>query len=120
MLAMLVEKGRISSADVKTGLVDLIEFIDSYVYDAPKAFDYLGDILSTMIKVKAIDMAWICEQAEKTKLSSAENPERILKSLAGSLKTVLGEDEAKSVLGIGTIFIEKLVGTDKCAAIKNI
>ena len=43
MLVILVEKGRIFSGDVKTGLVDLIELIDSYVYEAPKAFDYLVD-----------------------------------------------------------------------------
>ena len=55
----------------KEGLVDLIELIDSYVYDdATKAFDYLGEMLVVMYSLKVIDMGWICEQSEKTRISS--------------------------------------------------
>jgi hypothetical protein len=42
----LVEKGKLSSSDVRNGLLDAIEFIDSLVCDAPKAYEYLGETCS--------------------------------------------------------------------------
>jgi hypothetical protein len=47
-----VEKGKLSSSDVRNGLLDTIEFIDSLVCDAPKAYEYLGDMLCAMFLVK--------------------------------------------------------------------
>merc|ERR1712021_212538 len=76
LLEICVKEGKISSSDVKTGLVDIIEFIDSFVCDAPMAFDYLGRMLAAMIRSNAIDVTWIGEQAEKTKISSDDIPEK--------------------------------------------
>ena len=118
LLAVLVQKGELSSDDVKDGLVDFIEFIDTFVYDAPKAFDYLGETLSTMLKVKALDVPWICKEATKTKASNAENPGKIIQSLAASMMSVLGADEAKSILNANASVIEGLVGADKWSSIK--
>jgi hypothetical protein len=118
LLAVLVQKAKLTSSDVKAGMTDLIEFIDSYVFDAPKAFDYLGDMLGTMIKVKAVDIIWICEQAANTKVSSEENPGKIMQSLASSMKNILGGDEAKSILEASASTVGGLIGPDKLASIK--
>ena len=119
MLKVLVEKGKLSSANVKAGLVDLIEFIDSYVYDAPKAFDYLGEMLSTMLLVNALDIPWICEQAEKTKVSSDDNPEKIIRALAGAIEASKGKDEVKSLfVGGSTKSVETLLA-DKWAVVSK-
>ena len=108
MLGTVVEKGKISSPDVKDGLVDLIEFIDSYVYDAPRAFDYLGEMLVVMYNLKAVDMPWICEQAEKTKVSSGDNPEKIIRAFAGALQAKNEKDAVQAALSGGAV--EKLLG----------
>lgn len=108
MLSTLVEKNKLSSKDVKDGLADLIEFIDSYVYDAPKAFDYLGDMLTAMYNVKAIDVPWICEQAKKTELASKDNPEKIIVALARAMEAKNGKDGVKSALSDGSV--SKLLG----------
>lgn len=98
MLSLLVEKKKLSPSDIKAGLADLIEFIDSYVYDAPKAFDYLGDMLTAMYNVKAIDVAWISEQAKKTEIASKDNPEKIIRALAGAMEAKNGKDGVKTAL----------------------
>lgn len=119
MLSTLVEQKKLSASDVKAGLADLIEFIDSYVYDAPLAFDYLGAMLSSMMAVGAVDVAWICEQAEKTKLAGAENPGKVIKSLAVALEKSNGKDGAKSTLNGSKASLEKLLGADGWAAIAS-
>ena len=86
----------------------MIEFIDSYVYDAPKAFDYLGDMLTTMYNVKAIDVAWICEQAKKTELADKSNPEKIIRALAGAMEAKNGKDGVKAALSDPSV--SKLLG----------
>lgn len=98
MLGTVVDKGKVAGSDVKEGLVDLIEFIDSYVYDAPKAFDYLGEMLVVMYTLKVIDMNWICEQSEKTRISSGENPEKIIRAFAGALEAKAGKESISSAL----------------------
>ena len=108
MLGTVVEKDKISSSDVKDGLVDLIEFIDSYVCDAPRAFDYLGEMLVVMYNLKAVDMPWICEQAEKTKISSDENPEKIIRALGAALEAKSGKDGVQAALNVEAV--EKLLG----------
>lgn len=70
----LVEKKILTSDDVKNGLMDAIEFIDSCVMDSPRAFEYLGDVLGALLVLKAIDVAWICEQLAKTKVDNAATP----------------------------------------------
>lgn len=108
MLSLLVEKKKLSPSDIKAGLADLIEFIDSYVYDAPKAFDYLGDMLTAMYNVKAIDVAWICEQAKKTEIASKDNPEKIVRALAGAMEAKNGKDGVKTALSDPSV--SKLLG----------
>ena len=82
----------------KEGLVDLIQLIDSYAYDARKAFDHLGEMLVVMYSLKVIDMGWICEQSEKTRISSGENPEKIIRAFAGALEAKAGKESIASAL----------------------
>jgi MIF4G domain len=117
--SLLVAKGRLSSDDVKAGMSEFVEFIDSYACDAPRAFEYLGEFLGNMIKAKAVDVAWICEQAEKTTLSLADNPEKIIVSLIKAMKKVIGDDETRSVMESSSVVVEKLLGAAKWATIKS-
>jgi hypothetical protein len=48
----LVEKGKLSSGNVRNSLLDTVEFVDSLVCDAPKACDCLGDMLCATFLVK--------------------------------------------------------------------
>jgi len=118
LLEVLVKEGKISGNDVKIGLTDTIEFIDSYVCDAPMAFDYLGRMLATMIRSSAIDVTWIGQQAEKTKLSGDAVPEKIIRATIKAIHADKGVDAVKNSFGPHQAAMETLLGKDKWVVIK--
>jgi len=119
LLEVYVKEGKISSNDVKTGLADIIEFIDSYICDAPLAFDYLGRMLSAMIRCNAVDVTWIGKEAEKTKISSDANPEKIIRALIKAIGADKGIEAIKVSFGPHHKAMEKLLGVEKWASIKK-
>jgi len=119
LLEICVKEGKISSNDVKAGLVDIVEFIDAFVCDAPLAFDYLGRMLATMIRCNAIDVTWVGKEAEKTKLSSDANPEKIVRALIKAIDADKGIEAIKSSFGPHQKAMEKLLGAEKWASIKK-
>jgi translation initiation factor 4G len=119
MLGVLVEKKKLSLSDVQDGLMDLIEFIDSYVYDAPLAFEYLGHMLATMIRAGALNVTWVGEQAEKTKVSDPGNPEKIIRALIKSIESDAGPEAVKAAFGPHQKAMESLLGADKWTSIKK-
>jgi hypothetical protein len=119
ILSVLVENKKISNDDVKDGLASFVEFADSYVYDAPRIFDYLGELLANMIRVRAVDVTWVGEQAEKTKLSDETNPEKIIRALIGAIKAAGGVEAVKGAFGTHQKKLESLLGSAKWAALKK-
>lgn len=117
MLAILFEKGKLTKSEVQEGLSELVEFIDSFALDAPKAFEYLADVLSALFKVEALDAAWLCEQAEKTKISDPETTahEKIVQKTMEAMKTKYGVEAVERAFA-GTddsLKLAGLVGADK-------
>jgi len=118
LLEVLVNEKKISSNDVKIGLVDTIEFIDSLVCDAPMAYDYLGRMLATMIRSNAIDVTWIGQQAEKTKQSSDAIPEKIIRAIIKAIHADKGTEAVKNSFGPHQAAMETLLGKNKWVVIK--
>jgi hypothetical protein len=85
MLAVMVQKKMLSPSGVKNGMPKLEIFVNLY---ARNQLDHLGDLLATMIKAKAVDLNWICEQG-------VGNSMAFMQSLASSMKNTLGVDETK-------------------------
>lgn len=119
LLEICVKEGKLSSNDVKTGLADIVEFIDAFVCDAPMAFDYLGRMLATMIRCNAIDVTWVAEASEKTKISDDANPDKIVRALLKAINADKGIEAIKGAFGPHQKSMEKLLGADKWAAIKK-
>jgi len=119
LLEVCAKEGKISSNDIKAGLVDIIEFIDSYVCDAPLAFDYLGRMLATMIRCNALDVTWVGKEAEKTKISSDANPEKIIRALIKAIKADKGIEAVKTAFGPHQKAMETLLGAEKWDSIKK-
>lgn len=121
MLGVLIEQKKISPSDAKAGLTDFIEFIDAYVCDAPRAFEYLGDLLATMIRTGALNVTWIGEQAEKTKGSNASNPEKIIRALITAIKTDKrgGPVAVKAAFGPHQEAMQTLLGPSTWTEIKK-
>jgi hypothetical protein len=107
IITILSEKGKLSKDDVRNGLMEAIEFIDSLAMDAPRAYEYLGELLADALRIKMIDIAWLCEQLEKTKMvSETKAPEKVirftlqaLRKTAGSLSYEAAVDE-KQLTGL--------------------
>lgn len=119
LIALLFEKKKLSQDDVGGGMADIVEFIDSLVLDSPKAFEYLGDMLATMLNVGAVDVTWLVEQTEKTKLSDASVPERVIKETMVAFVGKFGKDNAQSTFGDGADKFAELLGNDKWNAVAS-
>ena len=102
--------------DIQSGLAELVEFIDSFVLDSPKAYDYLAEVLSDLIVVEALDAGWLCEQAEKLKLSpEADGHEKVVRKTMEAMKKKHGVDAVHKSFG-GTddsLKLAGLIGADK-------
>ena len=92
ILSIVAEKKLVSVDDVKNGLSGVIEYIDSLVLDSPRVFEYMGELLACMLRIKVIDLDWICEQAEKTKYENpnTQAPTKIIRATIRSFKTLVG------------------------------
>jgi len=92
MIKVTYEKGKLRKEDLRNGLMDSIEFIDSVVVDCPKAFEYMGELTGILLTLKALDVDWFCEQCEKTKLDpNSEAPEKMVRATLGFMN---GSDKA--------------------------
>merc|ERR1712038_456720 len=56
---------KLTPSDVQQPLGELIEFLGSFIVDSRRAAQYIGDIVSDFVHLKAIDLAWLCAQAKK-------------------------------------------------------
>ncbi|EED88616.1 eukaryotic translation initiation factor, partial [Thalassiosira pseudonana CCMP1335] len=65
MIVILFKNGKLSKSDVQVPMLDMVEFIDSFVVDSPGAFGYLGEMLSAFLDVKTLDIAWLCDATSK-------------------------------------------------------
>jgi hypothetical protein len=63
IIAILFTKGRLQPKDVQSGMLDVVEFIDAFVCDSPHAFEYVGEMLATLLHIKALSIPWLYKAA---------------------------------------------------------
>ena len=102
---------------------ELIEFIDSFVIDSPRAFKYLGDMLAEFLRVKVLDVPWMCRQCAKLKEldPDTKSAERVIVETIESMKEIddVGADGAKSFFGSSSeAALEALLGADGWSQLK--
>lgn len=97
ILRLLCEHEKLTKTDVQEGLADPLEFIDSMVMDCPRAFEYFGEIIADMMRLKMTDMPWLCALFQKIKGAdeSTKAPESITRHLLRSVKEAEGKDAVK-------------------------
>jgi DNA repair exonuclease SbcCD ATPase subunit len=100
ILPILFEKKKLSKEDVREGCTEIIEFLDSFVMDFPKAYEYLGQLLGEMLRVKAFDMVWLCEQCENIKVADPDTitPEKVIRFSLKTLKAKGGNLAVKAAI----------------------
>lgn len=91
IITILLEKEKLTKANAMEGTMDAIEFIDDLVIDSPRAYEYLGNLLGIYLRLKVVDLDWICEQCEKTKANpNTQAPEKLIRFSLLSLKKSSG------------------------------
>merc|ERR1712157_501055 len=92
----LMQRSKLKGEEVKNGLMDSIEFIESIQVDCPKAYDYMGSLLSVFFPSKAIDIPWYVEQCGKTIIDNNKTAaEKLVKSTLAGFKIRHGIDATK-------------------------
>ena len=90
------------------------------IMDCPKLFEYVGDLLSVLFKVNAVDVQWLCEALEKTKMDpDAQAPEKLTRTTISSIRTSDGVDAAKDSFGKNPGALNSLLGADKWNSISK-
>ena len=121
IISILAEKRKLSQDDVKNGLADAIEFIDSFAMDAPRAFEFLGELLASLLRIGTIDANWICQQSETTKLDpTTKAPARIIGETLKALAAQTDKKTALSSFSSAESSLAKLLdGADKWEDVKG-
>lgn len=124
MLAVLGEKGKLTRSDFEPPMGELVEFIESFVIDSPRAFTYLGDMLARFIGVKVLDVPWLSQQCKKLKELDAGTsaPEKVIAETIDSMtkRNGGGADLAKASFGVTSqASLEALLGADKWSAMRS-
>jgi translation initiation factor 4G len=121
VIRILYENGKLSKDDIRGGLDEFIEFIDSMVADCPKLYDYVGDLLSMLFKSNAVDVQWLCDSLEKTKASDPDTqaPEKLTRATIVSIRSRDGPGAANDAFGKSSSAMNSLLGADKWNSISN-
>jgi len=120
ILQILYERKKLTSDDIRNGLGDFIEFIDDMVVDCPKLYEYMGDLLAPLFRLKAVDVQWFTDTLEKTKTQpECAAPEKLTRATIASIRASGGTEEAQSIFGKSGSNMNALVGADKWNAISN-
>lgn len=67
VISILYRNGKLTSDDIGSPFADIIEFIDSFIVDSPRAMEYMADIMAEFLHIKVLDVKWLCEAAKKQK-----------------------------------------------------
>jgi len=113
IISILFRKGKLTSDDIGLPFADIIEFIDSFVVDCPRAMEYLGDMAAEFFHIKALDVAWLCGQAKKLEEYSGHLIPNVIENCAKSLVKSYGVDEAKTLFGAANSALVGLLGSER-------
>jgi translation initiation factor 4G len=112
IIAILFTKDKLTSLDVQQPMGDIVEYIDSYVCDSPGAFGYVGDMLSTFLHVKALDVIWMCDVTSKC-FEHADKV-KVIDHTVQAFKSKYGDAATRACFGGAseTRALESLLGPD--------
>jgi MIF4G domain len=120
VIRILYENGKLSKDDIRTGMDEMIEYIESSVADCPRLYEYVGDLLSTLFKLNAVDVQWLCETLEKTKAEpNTQAPEKLTRATISSIRSRDGQAAAKDIFGKSSSAMNSLLGADKWNSISS-
>lgn len=64
LYTLLFKNDKLSSKDFEDGMSSMVEFVDSFEVDIPMACQYLGEVLSVCLNMKALSKEWLMEKCD--------------------------------------------------------
>lgn len=112
IISILFTNDKITSLDVQGPMKDIVEFIDSFLCDSPGVFGYVGDMLSTFLNIKALDVIWLCDATSKC-LDNADKV-KVIDHTVQAFKSKYGDAATQACFGGAseTRALESLLGPD--------
>ena len=112
IVAILFTKGRLKPTDIQDAMLDLVEFIDSFVCDSPGAFGYVGEMLATFLNIKALNIPWLCDATSRC--MNQPDKLKVIDNAVEKMKAKYGDDEARACFGGAneSRALEQLLGPD--------
>ena len=119
ILSILYRNNKLTATDISAPFAEIVEFIDSFVVDSPRALEYLGDLMAEFLKIQALDVNWLCTQAKKLEEFSAHLIPSVIENCVKSSSNRFNVDFAKDKFGSATDAITGLIGVDKWTEIES-
>jgi translation initiation factor 4G len=119
VLSILYTNGKLTADDVSGPFGEIVEFIDSFVVDSPRAVEYMGDLMAEFLHIKALDVNWLCTEAKKLEEFSAHLIPGVIEGCVKSSVSRFSADEAKAHFGGATDALTKLLGAEKWTEIES-
>jgi len=119
VLSTLYSNGKLTSDDISGPFGEIVEFIDSFVVDSPRAMDYVADLMAEFLHIKALNVGWLCEQAKKLEEFSAHLIPNLIECCVKSSVKRFSAAEAKIHFGGSTDALTKLIGAEKWSQIEQ-
>ncbi len=119
IISLLFTNGKLTSEDIGGPFGDIIEFIDSFVVDSPRAMEYMGDMTAEFLHIKALDVAWLCTQAKKLEEFSAHLIPQVIDQCVKSIINRYSLDEAKIHFASASNELIGLLGQEKWNEIES-
>ena len=112
IVTILFTKGRVTSKDIQESMLDLVEFIDSFVCDSPKAFEYVGQMLATFLNMKALNISWLCDATSRC--MNQGDKLKVIDNALEATKAKYGVDAVRTTFGGASEMgaLESLLGSD--------
>merc|ERR1712232_1251009 len=113
MLCFLYQQDKLSKSDFEESVGEFMEYVDAYVYDCPKIYNYIGSMLSQWFHIDALNIDWL---VVKLKLvNSKEAVESVVTETLNNILERYSIEEAKSKWISGKL--ESILGSDKYQSI---
>merc|ERR1712087_376110 len=97
MIVALHKARKVTNADIEAAMTDMVEFIDSFMHDNPRIFDYVGDMFCSFANNNILTTGWLCDVTSRVMENSCKQ-----KVIAGAMKSVkkeFGNEAVKDCFG---------------------
>ena len=119
MFRILCKESMLPEKSFVAALTDILEFMNEFVVDIPKVYDYMGDVVANLLLLKAIKLSWLCDLCAKFLDTHPGQSERTLISVMKRFIQLAGDSTAENVLSPCEKAILKVISSDEYNAVKT-